>query len=493
MTNLIEKKLDDVNDLLKKYDIDGPVPNLIGGSYRSNENIKDLKFAFNDEDVLQYSIGDGKDVKEAIEIADKSLSDMKQLTSYEKSLILDEVASKLDENKLSLASLIVFETGKPINDAIGEVERSISTLKFTSIEVKQIKGETLNLDSLKDSSKRLAFTKVEPLGVIGAITGFNFPLLLGIHKIGPALGAGNTVVLKPSPKTPISSILLGKLFIEAGLPAGALSVINGDEEVGKEIIDSEKIKAISFTGSSKVGKIISGEAKFKKVLLELGSNAATIIDTNKDIKQFAKLLVKGGLSTNGQSCISVQRVIVKEDFKDELIKELQNELENINVGNPFDENVSVSALIDPNANKRILSWIEEAKAQGADINFGGELTDKALQPTLLSNVTKDMKVFFEEIFGPVITVSTYKDFNEAIELTNHSEYGLQVGVHTESLTNALEAIERIEAGSVHVNETSNFRPDHMPYGGVKDSGIGKEGPKYVIDELTSKKVITMKL
>jgi len=493
MNSLIEKNLSNVEKFLSRLNLDEVVPNYIGGEFSTSDSFESLNFAYSNQKLFKYSIGDSADVLKAIDIAESELKTMKALTSYEKSVILDQVAKKLEENKREIASLLVFETGKTITDALGEVDRSISTLKFTSLEVKQIKGETLNLDSLKGSSKRLAFTKVEPLGVVGAITGFNFPILLGIHKIAPALGAGNTVVLKPSPKTPISSIVLAKLFEEAGLPKGVLSVINGNEEIGKEIINSDNVRAISFTGSSHVGKKISEEAKYKKVLLELGSNAATIIDTDKDIESVAKSLVKGGLSTNGQSCISVQRIIVNEDYKDELVKELEKELKKIKVGNPFDENISVSSLINPEANDRILSWINRAKDEGARVIHGGELSDNTLQPTLLSEVSKEMEVFCEEIFGPVITVTSYKEFEEAIILTNHSNYGLQVGVHTESLSNSLKAIDEIESGSVHINETSNFRPDHMPYGGVKDSGIGKEGPKYVIDELTTKKVVTFKL
>src|SRR5699024_2363982 len=493
MNSLIEKNLSNVEKFLSRLNLDEVVPNYIGGEFSTSDSFESLNFAYSNQKLFKYSIGDSADVLKAIDIAESELKTMKALTSYEKSVILDQVAKKLEENKREIASLLVFETGKTITDALGEVDRSISTLKFTSLEVKQIKGETLNLDSLKGSSKRLAFTKVEPLGVVGAITGFNFPILLGIHKIAPALGAGNTVVLKPSPKTPISSIVLAKLFEEAGLPKGVLSVINGNEEIGKEITNSDNVRAISFTGSSHVGKKISEEAKYKKVLLELGSNAATIIDTDKDIESVAKSLVKGGLSTNGQSCISVQRIIVNEDYKDELVKELEKELKKIKVGNPFDENISVSSLINPEANDRILSWINRTKDEGARVIHGGELSDNTLQPTLLSEVSKEMEVFCEEIFGPVITVTSYKEFEEAIILTNHSNYGLQVGVHTESLSNSLKAIDEIESGSVHINETSNFRPDHMPYGGVKDSGIGKEGPKYVIDELTTKKVVTFKL
>lgn len=487
----IDEKL--TNFINNFSDADSSIYQFVKGEFKSSSNMNSVNFPFDNSLAFRYFSTDIKDVEESIEFASQNLDIMRDLTLYERSQILLNTANLLNEHKEEMAKIVVLETGKTINDSRGEIIRAISTLNFAAEATKALNGETLPLDAMNGVGKRISFIMHEPLGVIGAITGFNFPVLLAVHKLGPAFGAGNTVVLKPSPGTPVSSIALAWMFEKAGLPKGALSVVNGDIPVGEVITKHPKVAAISFTGSSKIGRIISKQAEYKKVLLELGSNAATIVDSRKDLETIASKLIVGGFASNGQSCISVQRILVRKEFKKDLLEKLESKIKELKIGNPFDDDTKVSALFNPNANNRILSWIEEAVNDGARIITGGKVTKQILEPTLLVDVKPEMNIFQEEIFGPVILVTEFDSFDEAINLVNNSEYGLQVGVFTEDLQSALKAISNIRSGSVHINEISNFRPDHMPYGGVKESGIGKEGPKYVLEELSNKKVVSIKL
>ncbi|MFC7685255.1 aldehyde dehydrogenase family protein [Ureibacillus sp. GCM10028918] len=482
-----------VNLLKNVQDELGAVHQFIGGAYITGEKTGDVIFPYDGQPIFTFYKSSTQDVEEAISLAEKALPSMKKLTLYERAEILSKTANILEEHIDSIAKIIVYETSKTLKDAIGEVTRAISTFRFSAEATKSLHGETLPLDAMSGVGKRLSFIVHEPIGVVGAITGFNFPILLAAHKLGPAFGAGNTVVLKPSPGTPISSIVLAWVLQQAGLPMGALSVVNGDVEVGEAIVKDPRIAVISFTGSSLIGRKISQQAEYKKVLLELGSNAATIIDSVENLEEVAEKLVTGGYGANGQSCISVQRIIVNKQLSCELTEILKNKVSLLKVGNPFDKETNVSALFTQNANQRITEWIEEALHSGAKLEVGGKIENQIFLPTLLSNVSSEMRVFKEEIFGPVILVTTYESFDEAIELVNDSRYGLQVGVYTTNLPHALKAIDEIKAGSVHINEISNFRPDHMPYGGYKESGIGKEGPQSVLDELTNKKVVSFKL
>lgn len=487
------KKLNKLAILDVISDESNTVFQYVAGKWESTAQQETLKFPYDDSEVCSFYVGTAEDVNRAIMHAKSVGKTMKDLPLWQRSEIIANAASYLEEISEEAAQLIVYETGKTIKDARGEILRTVSTLRFASEAAKDLHAETLPLDAMKGISNRVAFSIREPIGVVGAITGFNFPLLLAAHKLGPAFAGGNTVVLKPSPGTPITVILIAHIFEQAGLPSGALHVINGDVAVGQAIVEHEDVAAISFTGSSKVGRIISQQACYKKVLLELGSNAATIVDENSDLDEIADRCIAGGFGSVGQSCISVQRIIAHHTVYELLKEKLVERVKLLKVGHPLDETTDVSTLFTQDAKDRILDWIQEAQKKGAEIAIGGQAEGRLLQPTVIADTTTDMKVFQEEIFGPVITLIKFNDFDQAIQLANDSKYGLQVGVFTNNLQHSWQAIQRIEAGSVHINEVSNFRPDHMPYGGVKDSGIGKEGPKYVLEELTTLKVVSFKL
>lgn len=488
----IEEILNFLSPILDENQI---IKQCIAGEFIKSSQINEVSFPFDRSNSIKYYVSEKNDVYEGIELASQVIKDMKALTLYQRADIINKVANSIESNKEILAKIIVFETGKTIKDSRAEIVRVISTLKFCVEAIHGFKGEGLPLDATEGTGKRVAFTVKEPIGVVAAITGFNFPLLLAVHKVGPAFGAGNAVILKPSPGTPIITLVLASLFIEAGLPKGALSVVNGDREVGELITTHPKVAAVSFTGSSEIGKKISKQAEYKKVLLELGSNAATIIDDLAEdisLEYIANRLVQGGFASNGQSCISVQRIICNKRFTSELIDILKSSVKKLKVGNPLEEDTDISQLFTLASLNRIENLIAQSIDKGAVVEYGASTKNGILQPTILSNVSEDMSIFQEEIFGPVILITEYENFEDAINIANNSKYGLQAGVYTNNLSHMLKAINEIDCGGVHINEISNFRPDHMPYGGVKDSGIGKEGPLYVLEELSISKVVTIK-
>ncbi|WP_431819197.1 aldehyde dehydrogenase family protein [Bacillus thuringiensis] len=383
----------------------------------------------------------------------------------------------------------------PIRAARGEVDRTVQTYKFAAEEAKRIYGETLPLDAAPGADGRIAYTIRKPIGVIGAITPFNFPLNLVAHKVGPAIAAGNTVVLKPADQTPLSSYALVELFEEAGLPNGALNIISGPgSTVGEAIVKNDYVASITFTGSPKVGIGIKQKAGLKRVTLELGSNAAVIIDEDVELTDEIIERVKwGAFVNNGQVCISVQRVFVHETKIHEFLSKLKKAMESVVVGDPLLEETDVSALISKRDVERIDMWVQEAIKEGATVLCGGKKQDaRIFEPTVLTNVPDHVSVQCQEVFGPLMTVNTFKEFDVAIEQVNNSRYGLQAGVFTNNLFKAMRAIDELEVGGVMINDIPTFRVDHMPYGGVKESGTGREGIKYAIEEMTEMKLVCIK-
>jgi acyl-CoA reductase-like NAD-dependent aldehyde dehydrogenase len=469
------------------------VPLFMGGNWLRTETTYPLEFPYSGEVFTNVSLASTKDAEMAVEIAISAKKSMSELPLWKRAEILNRAADLLLEREEEIATLIVFETGKILKDARGEVKRSVSTLRFAAEAARQLHGEMIPIDAMQGGEGRLAFTIREPIGIIGAITGFNFPLLLAAHKVGPAIAGGNPTILKPAPQTPLSSFEFAKILEQAGLPQGGLSVITGDAEVGEYLVRHPEIPVITFTGSSQVGKRISEIARYKKVLLELGSNAATIIDANADLDLAIERCTIGGFSAVGQSCISVQRVYVHQDIYNQFLEQLAIKVKNLKIGDPFAEDTDVPTLISFEATQRISEWVKEAVELGARLLVGGKINGRILEPTLLAEVTPDMKISCEEVFGPVITVAPFQSFSDAVDLVNRSRYGLQAGVFTNNMSHAFYAIKHIEAGGIQINEVSNFRADHMPYGGVKDSGMSKEGPKYALEEMTVPKLVSFRM
>ncbi|PFJ14180.1 aldehyde dehydrogenase [Bacillus cereus] len=467
----------------------------INGDWKSVNTYKPLYAPYSEEILAEIAQGTEKDVQEAVTSAKNAMQKMNKLSAYDRATILEKVAQKMDERREEFAEIIAKEAAKPIRAARGEVDRTVQTYKFAAEEAKRIYGETLPLDAASGADGRIAYTIRKPIGVIGAITPFNFPLNLVAYKVGPAIAAGNTVVLKPADQTPLSSYALVELFEEAGLPKGALNIISGPgPTVGEAMVKNDEVAFITFTGSPKVGIGIKEKAGLKRVTLELGSNAAVIIDEDVELTDEIIERVKWGAFVNsGQVCISVQRVFVHENRIDEFLSKLKKAMETVVVGDPLQEETDVSALISKKDVGRIEMWVQEAIGEGATVLYGGRKHDaRIFEPTVLTNVPEHVSVQCQEVFGPLLTVNPFKEFDEAIERVNNSRYGLQAGVFTNNLLKAMRAIDKLEVGGVMINDIPTFRVDHMPYGGVKESGTGREGIKYAIEEMTEMKLVCIK-
>nr|WP_231620657.1 aldehyde dehydrogenase family protein [Fictibacillus sp. 7GRE50] len=433
-----------------------------------------------------------KDVDEAVEGAKEAYKET--FSAYDRYLVLINAARLLLEKKEEFARVLVAEVGKPIRDSRVEVERAAQTLEISAEEAKRIHGEGVPVESAPGSENRMAFTLRVPVGVIAAITPFNVPLNLVCHKIGPALAAGNAVVLKPAEVTPFCALMLAEVFKEAGLPDGRLQVITGDgAEVGGWLLENQDVKMFTFTGSPRVGEIIRQKAGLRKVSLELGNNSATIVHKDADLDKAAALLANKSFNNAGQVCISVQRVYVHQDVKTPFIQLLKDKTEQLQSGNPLDETTDIGPMIRQAEAERVEEWVNEAVADGATIVTGGRRNGAFYEPTILSDVKRDMKVCKQEVFGPVVGIDTYATIDEVIEQVNDSDYGLQAGLFTNDLAFAMKAAKEIEVGGLIVNDASAYRVDHMPYGGVKKSGTGKEGPRYAIEEMTEERIIVLNL
>jgi acyl-CoA reductase-like NAD-dependent aldehyde dehydrogenase len=424
--------------------------------------------------------------QEAFETAD--------FPQHERAALLDRAAALVRERRDDLAQTIAAEAGKPLKTATVEAERCVDTLTFSATEARKLTGGTVPMEASPAGTGKFGAMLRVPYGVVGAISPFNFPLNLVAHKLGPAIAAGNAIVLKPAGQTPISALRLAGVLVEAGLPQGWLSVIPGPgSEVGNAIVEHELTRALTFTGSSQVGWDIRSRVPHKKVNLELGSNAPLIVNADGDWETAADKAKLHAFSHAGQSCISIQRVLVHEDVAEGFTQRLVANAAALRVGDPLDPETDVGPLITSDDRDRVKQWVEEAVAAGAELLTGGELVDegRCLAPTLLGSPPRDAKVWCEEIFGPVATIDRFSDFDEALQMANDSKFGLQAGIFTRDVGRALKAARTLEFGGVLVNEVPTFRADQMPYGGVKDSGNTREGPAFAVQELTEERFVTL--
>jgi acyl-CoA reductase-like NAD-dependent aldehyde dehydrogenase len=413
---------------------------------------------------------------------------------HERAAVLDRAAGLTGERLDDLALTIAAEAGKPLKTARVEAERCVDTLTFSAVEARKLSGGTVPMEASPAGVGKLGVMMRVPYGVVGAISPFNFPLNLVAHKLGPAIAAGNAVVLKPAGQTPISALKLAAILVDAGLPKGWLSVVPGPgSEVGNAIVEHDLTGALSFTGSARVGWDIRSRVPHKKVNLELGSNAPLIVHSDGDWETAADKAKLHAFSHAGQSCISIQRILVHEDVADAFTERLVANTEALRVGDPLDPETDVGPLISPGDRDRVKQWVDEAVAAGAELLAGGELADegRCLAPTLLGSPPREAKVWCEEVFGPVATIDRYAEFGEALRLANDSKFGLQAGVFTRDMGRGLEAARTLEFGGVLINEVPTFRADQMPYGGVKDSGNTREGPAFAVLELTEERFVTL--
>jgi acyl-CoA reductase-like NAD-dependent aldehyde dehydrogenase len=416
------------------------------------------------------------------------------LPLWKRAAVLDAAARLLAERREEFARIIAAEAAKPIKTARVEAERASGTFLFAATEARKLAGEMVPLDAAAPGEGKLGFTLRVPIGVVGAIAPFNFPLNLVAHKVAPAIAAGCPIVLKPASQTPFSSIALAELLIdECGLPADQLHVVTGGGgTVGNALVDHPDIALITFTGSPPVGWSIRARAPRKRVGLELGNNAPVVIEPDGDWRGAAGKIRVAGFSHAGQSCISTQRIYVHRSIVDDFTAELVEGVRSLVVGDPMDEATDVSALISQSERERVASWVEEAQAAGAKVATGGELSaDGVLQPTVLTDVTPDMKVCALEVFGPVVGVAAYDDLDEALRLANESEYGLQAAIFTSDIGKAFKAFQTLDYGGVLVNEVPTWRADQQPYGGLRDSGNTREGPAYSVKEMTEIRMVVI--
>ena len=417
---------------------------------------------------------------------------MRELAAFERAEILSNVADRLAAEREEVAAVLAGEAGKAIRDALTETDRATMTFRIAAEAARQIHGELIPLDLAPHGKGRMGIVGRVPIGPVAAISPFNFPLNLTAHKIAPAIAAGNPIVLKPATKTPLSALTLARLAVAAGLPDGGISVLPMDRKTGDRLVTDARFKLLTFTGSSAVGWDMKGRAGRKKVILELGGNAGVIVDDTADVPFAVSRIVTGGFALAGQSCISVQRVYVHAAVADVFTEQLIGAVEQLRAGDPLDPATDLGPMIDEGEAARVQSWIDEAVGAGARVLTGGRRLGGALYaPTVLTGVPADAKVCAEEAFAPLVIVEPFGTFTDAIASVNASTYGLQAGVFTASLEHAMLAFDRLEVGGVIVNDVPTWRIDHMPYGGVKDSGLGREGPRYTIEEMTEPRLLVI--
>lgn len=473
------------------------IGSIINGEQRINEAAQtiEVRNPYNQEQLATIYCATQAEVIEAVDTAQTIFTTtMRDMPAHERGKILRKASVLLEERGEQFAKIISAEAGKPINEARGEVLRAVQVLQFASEEAKRLHGEQIPMDSAIGGEQQIGITKRVPLGVIAAITPFNFPLNLALHKIAPAIAVGNTVVLKPAEKTPISSILLYELLADAGLPTGALNIIQGPgAELVEPLVSHPAVKKVTFTGSGKVGWHIKDLAGKKPVTLELGSNAPNIIFADANLEHAATAITMAGFTFAGQACVSAQRIYVEQAVYTEFVNLLQQKIEKLVVGDPAEETTQLGPMITEEAAIRAEGWIQEAVAQGATIRTGGTRNGTLVTPTIIENVTSTMQVVCMEVFAPIVAILPFTDEEQVLEAANDTRYGLQAGVFTSDINRAFKFADRLEMGGVWINEASVRRFDHMPYGGVKESGTGKEGIRYAIEGMSDVKFIGIKL
>ena len=462
------------------------------GAWRGGDESIEVINPFDGQIVDTVPRATAQDVEEAIESAQRGAGDMKSLTGYERFEILSRATALLRQRADEIARTLSLEEGKPLAEALFEVDRSAQTLELSGEEAKRLSGEVLPLDGGKGVKNKLGFTLRVPCGVIAAIAPFNFPLNLVCHKVGPAIAAGNSVILKPASDTPLVSLKLVEILLEAGLPPLGISCLTGSGSlIGEKICSDPRVRKISFTGSKEVGERICAVAGIKKVTMELGSNCPLVVLPDADLDEVANLAVSSAYTNAGQVCISAQRLIVMDSVREALIETMKPKVEALKVGDPLLEETGIGPMVRKSDASRVERWIQEAVGDGAQLVYGGERDGALMQPTLLDGATPDMRVCREELFGPAVSVMSVSSIDEAIRLANDTEFGLSAGLFTKDIDAAMRFAREVDSGNIHINWGPLWRTDAMPYGGMKGSGTGKEGPKYAIEEMTEMKSVVI--
>ncbi len=466
-------------------------PALIDGAEVSASEVIEVRSPYDGRVVGRVPLLGTDEVDRAVAVAAERHRGA-PLPAHQRAEILDRAAELLAARSAEFGRSISEESAKPITTALVEAARAVDTLRFSAAVARSATGEMIPLDASSAGVGKLGFVRRVPVGVIGAISPFNFPLNLVCHKVAPAIAAGCPVVLKPASATPLTALRIAALFEEAGLPPGWLNVVTCPGSVANRLVEHDDVAMITFTGSPEVGWGIRARAPRKRVSLELGNNAPVIIEPDADIDAVAAKIAVAGYSFAGQSCISVQRVLVHEAIHDNFRAALAKRVDALTVGDPADPATNVSALITAKETERVCSWIADAKSAGAKVLVGGEIdADGILSPAVVDGVLPDMEISRNEVFGPLVGLSTYTDVEDAFRRANDTRYGLQAGIFTTNLATALRAAEVLDFGGVTVNEVPTWRADQMPYGGIRDSGNTREGPAYAVEEMTERRLIVM--
>ncbi|MCI0711611.1 MAG: aldehyde dehydrogenase family protein [Chloroflexi bacterium] len=466
---------------------------LVGGEWRTSDEILAVMFPYDGSQAGAVYMATEQDLDDATAAALRGFEITRKLPAYKRTEILMNLHRLMQERFDDLVNTMIMEGGKNYKTAVSETTRALQTILVSAEEARRIEGEVLSIDWTPAGEGRQGFVKRVPIGVVLGITPFNYPINLACHKLGPAIAVGNSIIIKPPEQTPLSSILLAELILEAGYPPEALSVVPCYGPRAERMVLDPRIAMLSFTGSAAVGWMLKGKAGRKKVALELGGNAGAIVHNDADLDNAVSRISVGGFANAGQNCISVQRVLIHHDVYEEFVDSLIPAVEALKVGDPRDKDTDVGPLISMRDAERAESWVNEALDQGATMLIGGERNGTLMPPVVLSQIHPDMKVACQEIFAPVLTVMPYQDWDEAVATINDSDYGLQAGVFTNDIKRIMDAWDRIEVGGLQVNDVSTFRVDHMPYGGVKGSGFGREGVKYTIEEMTEPRLMVLNL
>jgi glyceraldehyde-3-phosphate dehydrogenase (NADP+) len=466
-------------------------PLLIGGDWRTTASAHAVRSPFSGEELARFSVASGAEVEEAIASASTAAAELREVPRYQLAESLRRIADGISARSEEFARTIALEAGKPIKASRAEVERCIATFVYASEEARRFGGETVPLDGQATGAGRIGWTERIPRGVVFGITPFNFPLNLVAHKVAPALASRNAIIVKPSPRTPLTSLLLGEVFLESGLHRSALQVVPMEIETIDLVLRDERVAMLSFTGSAEVGWSLRERAARKAVTLELGGNAPVIVDETADVPFAVERTALAAFAYAGQVCISAQRVLVHESIAESFTEAFVGRAKSLRAGDPLDEATEISNMIDEAAAKRAESWIEEAVGAGARVLAGGARRGSLLEATVLTDAHSEMRINAEEVFAPVATIQTFDDFEGALDEANNTRYGLQAGVFTRDMGRALRSFRRLEVGGVMINDAPAFRVDNMPYGGIKQSGAGREGIRYAMEEMTEPRLIVI--
>ena len=467
-------------------------PMQIGGKSRESGKADTITNPYNGQPVGEVFVGGDQDMDDAIQAASQAFEVTRRMPSHARIGILERTASALEERREEIATLMTQESGKPIRFSRGEVKRAVITFRLGAAEVSRPTGEVLPIDLEARSEGRLCLHSSMPRGPVAAISPFNFPLNLIAHKLSPAIAIGTSTVLKPPPQCPLTGHVLGQILAEAGLPAGALNVLHCSPATAQRMVVDDRMKVLSFTGSDVVGWELKRLAGRKQVLLELGGNAPCVLDEGTDLDQCLPSILTGAWAHAGQVCIKIQRIFVHRSLYDDFLARFVEGTRKLACGDPMKDETVVGPLIEAKHVERVLDWVREAQSAGATLHCGGEADGQVVQPTILTDVPHDQKVCKDEVFGPVTVVEPFDSFDEALAICNAGRFGLQAGIFTKDLARALKAFRELDYGGILINDIPTFRVDNMPYGGSKDSGFGREGVRFAMDEMSEPKLLMMR-